>query len=105
MQGFEWVCGDCNSANMPPIHPLPTFVPMGPVGPNIPELANMYPCVVLEQFIPMSMYARIAQETNAYRARCKESGKNADLDELDVYDAPGMTDELIQEHDRDSDVI
>ena len=104
-QGFEWVCGDCNSANMPPIRPLPTFVPMGPVGPNIPGLANMHPCVVLEQFIPMSMYARIAQETNAYRARCKESGKNADLDELDVYDAPGMTDELIQEHDRDYDVI
>jgi len=78
---------------------------MGPVGPNIPGLANMHPCVVLEQFIPMSMYARIAQETNACRARCKESGKNADLDELDVYDAPGMTDELIQEHDRDNDVI
>ena len=39
-QGCDWVCGDCNSENMPPICPLPTFVPMGPVGPNIPGLAN-----------------------------------------------------------------
>ena len=103
-QGYEWVCGDVNSSNMPPIPVHPTFVPYGQPGPNIPGLERMPCCVVLEQFIPMSMYARIAQETNAYRARCKENTRNMDLDEQDFYDSKDVTDEDVKFFERDYDL-
>ena len=86
---------------MPDDPPLPTFVPAGEFGPSIVGLENMHPCVVLEQFIPISMYARIAQETNAYRARCKQTSNNMDHDELDFYDNPKVTDEDISLFERD----
>ena len=100
-QGWEWFCGDCNNKRMPDDPPLPTFVPAGEFGPSIVGLENMHPCVVLEQFIPISMYARIAQETNAYRARCKQTSNNMDHDELDFYDNPKVTDEDISLFERD----
>ena len=103
-QGYEWVCGDVNSSNMPPIPVHPTFVPYGQPGPNIPGLERMPCCVVLEQFIPMSMYARIAQETNAYRARCKENTRHMDLDEQDFYDSKDVTDEDVKFFERDYDL-
>ena len=40
-QGYDWVCGDVNSSNMPPIPVHPTFVPYGQPGPNIPGLERM----------------------------------------------------------------
>ena len=103
-QGWEWFCGDCNSNNMPLDPPLPTFVPNGPFGPTIPGIENMHPCVIVEQFIPIHMFARIAQETNAYRARCKQSAKNMDADEADFYDAPQVTEDDISAFERDYDL-
>ena len=103
-QGWDWYCGDCNSHNIPLNPPVPTFIPAGPYGPNITGLENMHPCVIVEQFIPITMFAKIAQETNAYRGQCKQSAKHMDADEQDFYDSNEVTDEQVADFERDYDL-
>ena len=69
----------------PPIPIVEDFLPSKePTGPNIEGLARMSPCQVLERFIPVSFWARVAQETNAYRQRCQQDAAAVDGDDPDI---------------------
>ena len=85
--GYHWYCGDINWHTFPDPPVTPTFVPNGTPGPNIENLAQMHPIVVLERFLPMQFWTNFTQETNAYRERCAKDPSLADADEEDVMDS------------------
>ena len=85
--GYNWVCGDVNWHTFPDPPSVNTFVPTGPPGPNIENLKNMHPVLVLERFLPMSFWTNFTQETNAYRERQAKNPNMADEDEADVLEA------------------